>query len=273
MPVIDSTARVAGSAQLADDVEIGPYCIVGPQVELKSGVRLISHASIAGVTTIGERATVYPFVSLGTAPQSVGYRGEPTKLTVGNDCQFREGVTVSTGTVKGGGVTAIGDRCFMMANAHVAHDCSVGHNVTFANSATLAGHVLVGDNVFIGGLTAVHQFNRIGEGAMVAGAAGVSADIIPFGYAIGPYPARLAGINVIGLRRGGHARADIHRVRKAYRLLFHGKGLFAERLQTAQEEFAADPLVLKILDFVRAKRPRQLMMATEIEPADSDDEI
>ena len=142
VPRIDPTARVADGARIADDVEIGPYCIVGPQVELKSGVRLQSHVSIAGDTVIGERATVYPFVSLGTAPQSTGYRGEPTRLVIGNDCQFREGVTVSIGTVKGGGITTVGDRCFMMASSHVAHDCVVGNDVTFANNVALGGHVI-----------------------------------------------------------------------------------------------------------------------------------
>ncbi len=252
---------MADGARLADDVEIGPFCIVGPQVQLGKGVRLVSHVSISGVTTVGERATVYPFVSLGTAPQSTGYRGEPTRLSIGNDCQFREGVTVSTGTVKGGGITTVGDRCFMMANSHVAHDCKVGDDVIFANCATIGGHVVVGSNVFIGGLAAVHQFNQIGEGAMISGCSGVSSDVIPFGFALGADGARLRGLNVVGLRRRGCSRSDLHRIREAYRFLFHGSGAFSERIISAQERFAGDPMIDRILDFIRTKRPRPLMIA------------
>ena len=254
---------MAEGARLADDVEVGPFCVVGPQVELKAGVRLQSHVSITGITSIGERTTVYPFVSLGTAPQSTGYRGEPTSLVIGQDCQFREGVTISTGTPKGGGVTTVGDRCFMMANAHIAHDCVVGNDVTFANCATLGGHVTVGNNVFIGGLAAVHQFNQVGEGVMIAGVSGVVTDIIPFGVARGANPAQLRGLNILGLRRRGHSRADIHRTRSAYQLLFHGAGPFSERVKAAEVEFAGDLLVGKILDFIRAKRPRPLMRAED----------
>jgi UDP-N-acetylglucosamine acyltransferase len=266
VPRIDSTARVADGARLADDVEVGPYCIIGPGVELKAGVRLHSHVCITGVTVIGERVEIYPFVALGTAPQSTAYRGEPTRLVIGNDCQFREGVTISTGTAKGGGVTTVGDRCFMMANSHVAHDCVVGNDVTFANNAVLGGHVAVGDHVFLGGQAAIHQFVRIGDGVMIGGVSGVTADVIPFGFAKGQI-ADLAGLNVIGLKRRGFAHVDIHRIRRAYRSLFLGAGTFAERIRSAEAEFQGDPLVGKILDFIRAKRSRPLMMAG----ADQDD--
>lgn len=260
MPRIDPSSRVADAARLADDVEVGPFCVVGPQVELKAGVRLHSHACIAGSTVIGERAAIYPFVSLGTVPQSTGYRGEPTKLVIGNDCQFREGVTVSIGTVKGGGVTTIGDRCFMMANSHVGHDCTVGNDVTFANSVALGGHVTIGNSVFLGGNAAVHQFVSIGEGAMIGGVSGLTADVIPFGFAKGQI-AGLAGLNVVGLRRRGHSRDDIQRIRRFYRDLFLGGGTFAERLKAVETQFAGDALIGKILDFIRSKRSRPLMMA------------
>lgn len=263
---------MADGARIAGDVEIGPYCIVGPGVELKSGVRLQSHVSIAGDTVVGERTNVFPFVSLGTAPQSTGYKGEPTKLVIGNDCQFREGVTVSLGTVQGGGITTVGDRCFLMASSHIAHDCVVGNNVIFANNVALGGHVVIGDHVFIGGQSAVHQYNRVGEGAMISGIAGVTTDVIPFGYAMGPIPAHLAGLNIVGLKRRGFSRPDMHRIRSAYRMLFHGAGTFAERTKTAEAEFGRDPLICKILDFIRAKRHRQLMMAG-VEKADTSGEI
>ena len=269
MPRVDPTARLADGARLADDVEVGPYCIVGPQAELRSGVRLLSHVNIAGVTVVGERSIAYPFVSLGTAPQSTAYRGEPTTLTIGADCQFREGVTVSAGTVKGGGKTIVGDRCFMMVNSHIGHDCVVGSDVTFANNAVLGGHVTVGDHVFLGGQTAVHQHVRIGEGAMVGGVSGIAGDIIPYGFCLGQR-AVLVGLNVVGLQRRGHSRQDIHRIRDAYRLLFLEPGLFADRLKAAGAEFAGDPSVGKILDFIHARGSRPLMMAAS-EQADSDD--
>jgi UDP-N-acetylglucosamine acyltransferase len=257
---IDPTARVADGARLAADVEIGPYCIIGPGVELKSGVRLHAHVCIAGVTVIGERSEVYPFVSLGTAPQAMSYAGEPTRLVIGKDGQFREGVTICTGTEQGGGVTTIGDRCFMMSNSHIGHDCVVGNDVTFANNAVLGGHVCVGDHVFLGGQAAVHQFVQIGDGAMIGGVSGIAMDVIPFGFALGQR-AVLVGLNVVGLRRRGYARDDIHRLRRAHRSLFLEQGTFAERLTRTEAEFRGDPLPTRILDFVRAKRARPLMMA------------
>lgn len=253
---IDPTARVADGARLGDDVEIGPYCVVGPQAELKSGVRLISHVNITGVTTIGEETVVYPFVSLGTPPQSVHYRGGPTRLTIGARCQLRESVTINTGTEDGGGVTTVGDRCFLMVGSHVGHDCHIGNGVFFANNAVLGGHVSVGDFTFIGGNAAVHQFARIGEGAMIGGLSGISGDVIPFGFASGQI-ADLVGLNVVGLQRRGSTRAQLHTLRRAYRSLFFADGRFAERLEATAREFAADPAAGKIIAFIRAggKRP------------------
>jgi len=260
VPQIDPTSRVADAARIAEDVEIGPFCRIGPDVELKTGVRLMSHVCIGGVTVIGERAVVHPFVSLGAMPQSTAYRGEPTRLVIGDDCQFREGVTISVGTEKGGGVTTVGNRCFMMANSHIAHDCTVGDDVTFANNVALGGHVTIESHVFLGGQTAVHQFVSVGEGAMIGGVSGVTGDVIPFGFAKGQI-AEIAGLNVVGLRRRGHSREDIHRIRRAYRSLFLGPGTFAQRLASAEAEYAGDPLVGKVLGFIRAKRSRPLMMA------------
>ena len=158
MTLIDPTARVAEAADIAADADIGPNCVIGPNVKIGAGVRLVANVSVAGVTEIGARTIVYPFASLGTPPQSVHYKGEPTRLVIGADCQIREGVTVNTGTVGGGGITTVGDHCFLMANSHVGHDCHVGTRVTFANNAVLGGHVEVGDFVFFGGNCAVHQF-------------------------------------------------------------------------------------------------------------------
>jgi UDP-N-acetylglucosamine acyltransferase len=258
MAAIDASARVADGARIGDGVEVGPYCLVGPHVELKDGVRLVAHVNVAGATTIGEGTVVYPFASLGTPPQSVHYRGEPTKLVIGPHCQIREGVTMNIGTPGGGGITRVGARGFFMASSHVGHDCDVGDDVTFANNAVLGGHVSIGDNVFLGGNSAVHQFVRIGEGVMVGGLSGVPANVIPFGFAKGQI-ATLDGLNVVGLRRRGASRADLHRLRQAYRALFLGEGVFAERIARAKTEFAEDPLVQKIIAFIRTGGKRPLM--------------
>jgi UDP-N-acetylglucosamine acyltransferase len=267
---IDPWSRVAAGAKLAEDVEIGPFCTIGPGVELRAGVRLLSHVSIAGVTVIGERTVVYPFASIGTAPQSTGYRGGATRLNIGSDCQIREGVTISTGTEDHGEVTNLGDRCFLMANSHVGHDCQVGNDVLFANGAVLGGHVLIGDHVFIGGNTAVHQFVRIGDGAMLGGMSGIACDVIPFGFALGQRAA-LVGLNVVGLKRRKVSRTDLHRVRKAYQMLFFGEASFTARLRSTSAAFSGDPIVGKILDFIRQGGKRSPMMpAVAAEAADMD---
>jgi UDP-N-acetylglucosamine acyltransferase len=273
MAAIDATARVADGARIGDDVEIGPYCLVGPDVELKDGVRLISHVNITGATTIGEATVIYPFASLGTPPQSVHYHGEATKLVVGPRCQIRENVTMNTGTVGGGGITRVGARCFFMVSSHVAHDCDVGDDVTFANNAVIGGHAIIGNNVFLGGNCAVHQFCRIGEGVMLSGLSGASTDIVPFGFALGTPLAVLAGLNVVGLRRRGASRSDLHRLRLAYRALFRGQGVFADRIEKVAIEFADDPLVQKAIAFIRAGGKRSLMhpaVANTVQHGESD---
>ncbi len=258
MARVDPSARVAEGARLADDVEIGPYCTIGPAVELRAGVRLISHVNVTGATSIGERTVIYPFSSLGTPPQSVKYRGGATRLVIGTDCEIRESVTMNTGTEEGRGVTRIGDRCFFMVGSHVGHDCVVGHDVTLANNSVLGGHVVVGDQVFFGGHTAMHQFVRIGEGAMIAGMTAARDDIIPFGFVLGQTGA-LVGLNIVGLRRRGTSRADMHRLRRAYRLLFFAEGRFADRIELVAREFEGDPIVGKIIAFIHDGGTRPLM--------------
>jgi UDP-N-acetylglucosamine acyltransferase len=255
---IDPTARVAATARIGESVEIGPYCLVGPQVELQRGVRLIAHVNVTGVTTIGEETVVYPFSSLGTPPQSVHYRGGPTKLVIGAKCDLREGVTMNTGTEAGGGITRIGDRCSFMVGCHVGHDCNVGDDVTFANNVVLGGHVSVDDHTFLGGHVAIHQFVRIGEGVMMAGMSAARDDIIPFGFALGQTGA-LVGLNIVGLRRRGVTRAQMHNLRRAYRSLFFVDGGLFERIEAVARDFAGDPLVGKIVSFVRAGGKRPLM--------------
>jgi UDP-N-acetylglucosamine acyltransferase len=258
MPQIHPTACVDASAQVADDAVIGPYCVIGPGASIGGGCRLVAHVHVTGRTSIGARTQIFPFASLGTPPQSVRYRGGDTRLVVGADCNIREGVTLNIGTEDGGGLTEVGDRCFMMAGSHVGHDCKVGNDVTFANNAVLGGHVTVGDFCFFGGNAAVHQFVRVGEGAMIGGLSGVRTDLIPFGYAVGQL-ADLVGLNVIGLKRRGFARADMHRLRRAYRMLFTGAGVFRERVDATVREFGDDPVVGRIVAFIQAGGDRSLM--------------
>jgi UDP-N-acetylglucosamine acyltransferase len=259
MTSIDPAARVAPGAAIGEGVSIGPYCIIGPHAVIGDACRLIAHVHVGGHTTIGPRTTLYPFASVGTPPQSVKYRGGPTRLVIGADCDIREGVTMNTGTEDDRGVTEVGDRCCLMVGSHVGHDCKVGNDVTFANNVVLGGHVTIGDYVVFGGQAAVRQFVRIGEGAMVVGLSGVRADVIPFGLVQGPL-ADLIGLNVVGMRRRGSSKADIHRLRRAYQALFFGTGTFRERLDRVAAQSGDDPLVAKVIAFIRSGT-RPLTMA------------
>ena len=263
---IDPTARIASGATIGRNVSIGPYCVIGPHVVLGDDCALAAHVCVAGHTTIGARSKIQPFASLGSPPQSVKYRGGPTRLVIGADCDIREGVTMSTGTEDDRGVTEVGERCFFMAGSHVAHDCEVGSDVTFANNVVIGGHVSVGDHVVFGGQAAVRQFVRIGEGAMIVGLSGVRADLIPYGCAVGGL-ANLVGLNVVGLRRRGVSRADVQRLRQAYRALFFGNGSFRERLDVVAGEFGDHPIVSRVIEFIRAGT-RPLTMAIDRHDAD-----
>jgi acyl-ACP--UDP-N-acetylglucosamine O-acyltransferase len=215
---IHPSAVVDPAATLGQGVRIGPFCVVGPDVILGDGVELVSHVCVAGVTTIGARTKVWPFASLGHQPQDLKYRGERTRLEIGADNMIREHVTMNPGTAQGGDVTRVGDHGLYMVGVHVGHDCIVGDHVILANNATLGGHVEVGDHAVLGGISAVHQKVRIGAGAMVGGMTGVEKDVIPYGLAIGDR-ARLAGLNLVGLKRRGVPHEEIHTVRAAYRAI------------------------------------------------------
>jgi UDP-N-acetylglucosamine acyltransferase len=259
-PMIDPSARIAAGAQIGRDCTIGAYCTLGPHVTLADGCRLVSHVNVAGATSIGARTVVYPFASLGTPPQSVKYRGGATRLVIGADCDIREHVTISIGTEDGGGVTQVGDRCFLMVGAHIGHDCKVGNDVAIANNVLIAGHVEIGDHVVFGGAAAVRQFVRIGEGAMIVGMSGARADVIPWGMVLGAPLGKLVGLNVIGMLRRGLGKADIQRVRQAYQALFFGAGSFRARVDQVAAQYAGDPHVQKITTFIKAGT-RPLTMA------------
>jgi UDP-N-acetylglucosamine acyltransferase len=256
---IDPTARVAAGARIGSGVTIGPYCVIGAHAAIGDDCRLEAHVHVGGHTTIGPRTVLRPFASLGTPPQSTKYRGGPTRLVVGADCDIREGVTMNTGTEDDRGVTEVGDRCFFMVGSHVGHDCKIGSDVTFANNVVLGGHVTIGDFVVFGGQAAVRQYVRIGEGAMVVGLSGVRADVIPFGLVQGPL-ADLIGLNIVGMRRRACSKADIHRLRRAYETLFFGGGTFRERVDTITARNDNGPFVDKVLDFIRSGT-RPLTMA------------
>ena len=254
--MIDASARIETGASIGAGVSIGPYCTIGPHVTVGADCRLLAHVNLTGHTTIGPRTVIRSFASLGSPPQSVHYRGGPTRLMVGADCDIRENVTMNTGTEDGGSVTEVSDRCFLMVGAHVGHDCKVGNDVVFANNVLLAGHVTVGDHVTFGGGAAVRQFTRIGEGAMIVGLSGARADVIPWGMVQGAPFGNLVGLNVIGMRRKGFAKADVHNYRAAFRTLFFGEGEFRARLERIASEYAGNAQVGKMIDFIRAgKRP------------------
>jgi UDP-N-acetylglucosamine acyltransferase len=257
MADIHRTAIVEKGAELAEGVAIGPYCVVGSHVTLAEGVRLLSHVVIAGITSIGPNTHIYPFASIGSQPQDLKYKGEPSKLVVGANNIVREYVTMNPGTEGGGMLTEIGNNCLFMMSTHVAHDCRIGNHVVMANHATLAGHVSVGEWAILGGLSAVHQFVRIGPHAMVGGMSGVEQDVIPYGSVLGNR-ARLAGLNVIGLRRRGFSRADIDVLRKAYRMLFAEEGTMAERLKDTAEMYRDNKAVMDIIDFIRSDSNRSI---------------
>jgi UDP-N-acetylglucosamine acyltransferase len=261
MSRIDPTARIEDGAVIGDDAVIGPYCIVGPNVTVGPDCKLVGHVHVAGHTTLGAGCTVHPFASLGSPPQDLGYRDEPTTLEIGEGCVIRESVTMNVGTRKGGGRTRVGKRGFFMAYSHVGHDCTVGDDVIFANSATLGGHCEVGDYVYFGGLSAAHQFVRIGNQAMIAGVSGLRSDVIPYGLATGQF-ARLEGLNVVGMRRRKFTTPRLRLLREFYRRLFHGQGTFAERLAAIQPMAAEDPAIAEILAFIGDGVKRPLCMAT-----------
>jgi len=255
MANIHATAVVDPSAKLGTGVKVGPFCVIGPDVKLGDGVAVHSHAVITGRTTLGSNCQIYPFASIGQTPQDVKFHGEPSTLSIGRNTIIRENVTINPGTEGGHMATKVGANCLLMIASHVAHDCELGDNVTLVNGATLGGHVTIGDGAIIGGLSAVHQFVRIGAYAFVGGMSGIAADVIPFGMAIGNR-ANLCGLNIVGLKRKGFPREQIHELRQAYRMLFSSEGTLMERLEDVEHMFSANPLAKQIIDFIKTQSDR-----------------
>ena len=254
MPTVHATAVVDRAAELADDVEVGAYCVIGPKVKLGAGTRLGPHVVVDGRTTIGLNNRFYPFCSIGGAPQDKKYGGEDTELVIGEGNTIRECCTVSLGTVQGGGITRIGSDNWIMAYAHIAHDCVLGDHIILANNATLAGHVTLGDWAIMGGMSAIHQFCSMGAHSMAAGGAIVLRDLPPFVICSGN-PAEPHGINTEGLKRRGFATETINALRRAYRTLYKDGLTTAEAIQAlaspSVEETDADRAVALLRDFVQ----------------------
>lgn len=248
---------IGDGAMIGEDCVIGPFCTVGPRVNLGARVLLKSHAAVTGWTSIGADCVVFPFACIGEIPQDLKYKGEETRLEIGERNRFREGVTVNTGTEGGGGVTRIGDDCLLMAGSHVAHDVRVGDRVILVNSAAVAGHCVIEDDAIIGGLCGVHQFVRVGRGAIIGALSMVTNDVIPYGLVQGPR-GRLDGLNLVGLKRRGVSRADITALRAAYQALAQGEGAFQDRARRLGDETQSDH-VRHIVEFVTAGSDRNFL--------------
>ena len=254
--MIDKNSIIHKEAKISESAEIGPYVVIGPNVEIGNKVKIHSHVNISGSTKIGDGTLIFPFASIGSAPQDLKYNDEETKLEIGKNNKIREHVTINTGTVGGGGLTKIGDNCLFMISSHVAHDCRVGNNVIIANNVPLGGHVTIEDNVVIGGNSAVQQFTRIGKMAMIGGMTGVLHDVIPYGLSTGNRNS-LQGLNLIGLRRAKFENKDILGLSEAYKQIFATKNI-NDNISKLNGSFQENPLVKNVIDFITKDKKRSI---------------
>lgn len=251
---IHPSAIVVEGARVAEDASVGPYCCVGPNVELQRGVRLVSHVVIEGAARIGEGTVVYPFTTIGLPPQDLKYQGEETAVEIGKNSTIRESVTIHRGT-GAGGVTMVGDGTLIMVGAHIAHDCRVGNGAILANVVTLAGHVCIGDHVILGGQVGVHQFVRVGAYAMIGAGSMVSQDIVPFSLAVGDR-CKLKGLNLVGLKRRGFSPEEIRALERAFYALFLSKRPLKEALRELEDsqDVVETPSVQRLVRFVQGSK-------------------
>ena len=254
--MIHKTAIVDKRAQIGSNVNIGPYSIIGPNVEINDDTEIQSHVSIVGNTKIGKNNKIYPFSSIGNDPQDLKFKGENTKLVIGDNNIIREYVTINPGTQGGGGLTKIGNNCLFMVSSHIAHDCMVGDNVILANNVPLGGHAEIQDNVIIGGNSAVQQFTRVGRFAMIGGMCGVVRDIIPFGIAHGNRSV-LKGLNLIGLRRNSIPNKEIIILSDAYNEIFKNEK-FTKNLKNLKNVFKKNDLVKEVIFFLEKDKKRPI---------------
>jgi UDP-N-acetylglucosamine acyltransferase len=250
---IHPSALVSETAQLHPTVEVGPFAVVGPHVTIGEGSVVGAHAMVEGRTTIGRNARLFHHCSVGAAPQDLKYKGEPTRLEIGDGTVIREFASVHIGTEEGGGVTRVGSRCLLMAYSHVAHDVQIGNGVILASGAMLAGHVVVEDHVIFGGISGVHQFVRIGKHAFISGGSMVGMDVPPY-CTVSGHRAQLAGLNTVGLARHAFTEEEIRNIKKAYRILFRMKLGLREAVSRVRAEIPADPHVEHLLHFVEGSQ-------------------
>ncbi|MCC8417063.1 MAG: acyl-ACP--UDP-N-acetylglucosamine O-acyltransferase [Rickettsia endosymbiont of Bryobia graminum] len=261
--LIHQTTIVDPKAKIGKNVKIGPFCIIGSDVTLGDNTKLKSHVVIEGKITIGSDNIIYPFASLGQAPQILKYKGEESETIIGNNNVIREYVTIQAGSKDGGMVTKIGNNCLFMVGSHIGHDCIIGNNVILANYASLGGHVVVGDYAIIGGLSAVQQFVRIGAHAMIGGLSGVARDLIPFGVANNER-ACLEGINLVGLKRRGFDQQQALDAVKAVDELFDGGGVFADRIELVSQKYQNNVIIEQIIEFLQQNTTRAFCRPKEI---------
>ena len=254
--MIHKTAIIDSNAKISKNVKIGPYCVIGPNVEIDEETDIQSHVYITGNTKIGKNNKIYPFASIGNDPQDLKFKGEDTKLEIGNNNKIREYVTINPGTEGGGGLTKVGNNCLFMVSAHIAHDCVVGNNVILANNVPLGGHAHIDDNAIIGGNSAVQQFTRVGKSAMIGGMCGVVRDIIPYGIAHGNRSV-LQGLNLIGLRRKNIPNKEIMILNEAYKEIFKNQNL-TENVNTLTSDFKSNKLVTEVIEFIEKDKKRPI---------------
>ncbi|MCF6232062.1 MAG: acyl-ACP--UDP-N-acetylglucosamine O-acyltransferase [Rhodobacteraceae bacterium] len=257
MANVHASAVIEPGAQIGKDAVVGPFCVVGPQVVLGDRVKLKSHVVVSGDTHIGEDTVVFSFSVIGEIPQDLKFEGEDSRLVIGARNCIREHVTMNVGTKGGGGVTRVGDDGLFMAGCHIAHDAQVGNRVIVANGAAIAGHCVLEDDVIIGGLSGIHQFVRIGRGAIIGAVTMVTNDVIPYGLVQAPRGA-LDGLNLVGLKRRGVARADITALRAAFQMLAQGEGAFQDRARRLGDENKS-AYVQEIVDFVSGATGRSFL--------------
>ncbi len=254
---IHPSASVEPGAVIGEDCQIGPFSLIGPEVTLGCRVTVKSHAVVTGWTEIGDDSTIFPFATVGEVPQDLKYLGERTRLIVGRRVRIREAATLNTGTDGGGGVTRVGDDVLIMTGAHVGHDAQIGDRVILVNHVAVAGHCVLGDDVIVGGLSGIHQWVRVGQGAIIGALTMVTNDVIPYGLVQGPR-GELDGLNLVGLKRRGVDRAGITALRAAFQTLAQEDGSFLDRARRLAEE-ADTPMVREIADFILSKSDRSFL--------------
>lgn len=260
--MIHHTSIINTKSKISDNVEIGPYCVIGPDVEIGPHTKLHSHINISGNTKIGKNNEIFPFVSIGTDPQDLKYKGEKNSILIGDNNKLREYVNINPGTTQGGTVTKLGNNNLLMVYCHIAHDCNIGNGIVLANNVQVGGHVTIEDNAIVGGSCAIHQFSRIGQLAMIGGMTGVLSDVIPFGLSLGNRN-NLFGLNLIGLRRAKIKNYDIKLLQSFYDIVFSNQN-FRSNIENLESDIKENRYVNIILDFLNSDKKRPISLPENI---------